>query len=437
MRRGALPAAGRADRAVAVSPLDPARLEHYDSLFIAPHGDDVALACPARVLAEAESGRKALVLALFEPVGSDANAARAVRDLGADYAAAGLASAAERAAGGRCCVARGRRARSRATAHGDRAARAPAPRLRTARPRGLADHRLAYEASLRAFAGEAGPQPLPVRGTARGLRPGRGEDAARAARGAAAAGCREARRSARASLRHLWRIGRAGASARRERSGIGARFSARAESLAAAPAGGALESAARARPAPAPGRPRGRRGRPRARAGRGAPAAAEGPARAGRARRGASTPARSALGEEARRRLSRRAASGWCCPRATACRRSSTRSRRGRAVDPYRAAWRSSSPPWRRPRLGAGEAFDVARIERPRVLKAADALPARGSGHRHGGVLAAQRRRAATTTSPRRTTGGPTRRTPAGRTSSATASATRTTSTSTGARCAG
>ncbi len=30
-----------------------ARLERYDTLFIAPHGDDVALACPARVLAEA------------------------------------------------------------------------------------------------------------------------------------------------------------------------------------------------------------------------------------------------------------------------------------------------------------------------------------------------------------------------------------------------
>ena len=51
--------------------LDVADLERYDSLFIAPHGDDVALGCPARVLGEAERGRRILVLALFEPVGSD------------------------------------------------------------------------------------------------------------------------------------------------------------------------------------------------------------------------------------------------------------------------------------------------------------------------------------------------------------------------------
>ena len=80
-----------------MSPLHPARLERYDSLFVAPHGDDVALACPARLLAEAESGRRALVLALFEPVDSESSSARAVRDLGADYAAAGLTPVAERA----------------------------------------------------------------------------------------------------------------------------------------------------------------------------------------------------------------------------------------------------------------------------------------------------------------------------------------------------
>ena len=68
------------------------RLGRYDTLFIAPHGDDVALACPARVLAEAESGRRALVLALFAAEGAETDAARALRDLGADYAAAGLQS---------------------------------------------------------------------------------------------------------------------------------------------------------------------------------------------------------------------------------------------------------------------------------------------------------------------------------------------------------
>ena len=139
-----------------MSRLDPARLAHHDSLFIAPHGDDVALACPARVLAEAESGRKALVLALFEPVGSDANAARAIRDLGADYAAAGLASAAERSnpdATGPL---------EDASLEAARFLTEVAPRvhpLHVYAPLGLggsADHRIGYEASLRAFAGEAG-----------------------------------------------------------------------------------------------------------------------------------------------------------------------------------------------------------------------------------------------------------------------------------------
>ena len=78
--------------------LDTDGLERYESLFIAPHGDDVALGCPARVLGEAERGRRVLVMALFEPVGSDTPAARAVRELGADYAAAGLPAAPDRRA---------------------------------------------------------------------------------------------------------------------------------------------------------------------------------------------------------------------------------------------------------------------------------------------------------------------------------------------------
>ncbi len=78
--------------------LDATGLERYDSLFITPHGDDVALGCPARVRGEAERGRRVLVLALFEPVGGDTAAARAMRELGADYAAAGLPAARERRA---------------------------------------------------------------------------------------------------------------------------------------------------------------------------------------------------------------------------------------------------------------------------------------------------------------------------------------------------
>jgi LmbE family N-acetylglucosaminyl deacetylase len=132
--------------------LEPGDLERYDSLFVAPHGDDVALGCPARVLGESERGRRVLVLALFEPVGSDTPAARAARGLGADYASAGLPPAAER------------------TGPGDEQAGLDAARLLTqAGPRTQAvhvyaplglgasdDHRVTYEAALRAFAGESG-----------------------------------------------------------------------------------------------------------------------------------------------------------------------------------------------------------------------------------------------------------------------------------------
>jgi LmbE family N-acetylglucosaminyl deacetylase len=147
-----------ADRVVASG------LERHDSLFVAPHGDDVALGCPARLQFEAERGRRVLVIALFEAVGSETPAARAVRALGADYVAAGMPAARDR-----------------------RAQRAPATRLtergpededvafEAARllaeigpstqaihiyaPLGLGssvDHLLTYEAAVRAFATEAG-----------------------------------------------------------------------------------------------------------------------------------------------------------------------------------------------------------------------------------------------------------------------------------------
>jgi hypothetical protein len=70
--------------------------ERYDSLFVTPHGDDVVLACPARLRSEVERGRRVLVLALFEEVGRETNAACAVRELGAEYAAAGLPAPDER-----------------------------------------------------------------------------------------------------------------------------------------------------------------------------------------------------------------------------------------------------------------------------------------------------------------------------------------------------
>ena len=210
-----------------MSGLDPARLERYDSLFVAPHGDDVALACPARVCGVAESGRRALVLALFEPVGSDANAARAVRELRADYAAAGLVAVSERPT---------EEAASRQDAALDEAARFLAvigPRvqpLHVYAPLGLGgstEHRLAYEASLRAFAGEAGRNLFLYEERPEAFVPGAVRTrlallGARLPPGAAKA-------AERANpLRHLWRIGEP-ERLRGEASGIGERFAARAE----------------------------------------------------------------------------------------------------------------------------------------------------------------------------------------------------------------
>jgi len=144
--------------------LDLLGLERYDSLFVAPHGDDVVLACPARVMGEAEKGRRVLVLALFEPVDGDTPAGQAARALGADYAAAGLPAARAR---------RSERAPStRVTERGPEdedvaldAARLlteVGPRIRAVHvyaPLGLGssvDHQLTYEAGVRAFATERG-----------------------------------------------------------------------------------------------------------------------------------------------------------------------------------------------------------------------------------------------------------------------------------------
>jgi LmbE family N-acetylglucosaminyl deacetylase len=143
--------------------LDADDLERYDSLFIAPHGDDVALGCPARLRGEAERGRRVLVLALFEPVGSDTPAAQAVRDLGAEYAAAGLPAARERARGGPLPSAIERGADAEEVAlEAARLLTETGPRTQAVHvyaPLGLGasiDHRLTYEAAVRAFATESG-----------------------------------------------------------------------------------------------------------------------------------------------------------------------------------------------------------------------------------------------------------------------------------------
>ena len=181
---------------------------------------------------------------------------------------------------------------------------------------------------VRAFATEAGPQPVPLRGAARGLRAGRGADAAGAARRAPSSRRREARRSAASLVRHLWRIERAATGCAAQPIPLSARGS------AASPRRGAGFSwRAPWNPLRAFG-PRlqpivhvaDEEARARAQAIVEAllPKDGKGRARAGRAVQRA----RGGRGEDARRRLPRRAASGSSSPRATACPRSSTRWRR-------------------------------------------------------------------------------------------------------------
>jgi hypothetical protein len=217
-----------------VSKLDAARLERYDSLFIAPHGDDVALACPARVLAEAESGRRALVLALFEPAGEGTHAARAAKLLGADYAVAGIAAVRARRSPTARVPVDGRTAADEAAAlEAARVLTETAPRvqpLHVYAPLGLGgsvDHLLAYEAALTAFASEAGRNLFLYEERPEAFVPGAVRTrlallGARLPPGAA----RSAERAG--VVRHLWRAGEPDR-LRGERAGISARLSARAE----------------------------------------------------------------------------------------------------------------------------------------------------------------------------------------------------------------
>ena len=210
--------------------LDPVGLERHDSLFVAPHGDDVALGCPARVLSEAEKGRRVLVLALFEPVGGDTASARAARELGANYAAAGLPTARARRVG--------RASSSRVTERGpedeDVALEAArllmevGPRIGAVHvyaPLGLGasvDHLLTYEAGVRAFATERGRNLFLYEERPEAFVPGAVRTrlallGARLPPGAA----RSAKRAG--LLRHLWRVTEP-SRLRGEAEGIGSRL---------------------------------------------------------------------------------------------------------------------------------------------------------------------------------------------------------------------
>jgi hypothetical protein len=215
--------------------LDPSWVGRSHSLFVCPQADDVVLGCPARLLSEAQSGRRTLVLALFGAAGVETSASEVLRELGADYAAGGLPSARERGSKPPS-YAQG----SLRSPEDEEVALAAARLLTDAVPRiqpkhvyaplGLGrslDHQLAYEAALRAFANEAGrnlflyeerpeafvPGAVRTRLALLGVRLAPG--AAKLAEGAGV-------------LRHVWRSAES-ERLRGERAGIGARFSARVE----------------------------------------------------------------------------------------------------------------------------------------------------------------------------------------------------------------
>jgi LmbE family N-acetylglucosaminyl deacetylase len=70
----------------------------YDSLYLSPHLDDVAISCPARILVDRAEGRRVLVATIFSRGGADERARkredrRAMRLLGVDHAWLDLADA--------------------------------------------------------------------------------------------------------------------------------------------------------------------------------------------------------------------------------------------------------------------------------------------------------------------------------------------------------
>jgi hypothetical protein len=144
--------------------LAPDSVEPFDSLFIASYGADVPLSCPARVRAEVERGHRVAVVALFEPVGEEGPSAEAVGRLGARYLGGGLPPARERRttlAALSALLERGPEDEEAMSAASHLLARI-GPRMGAVHvhgPLGLGpsvDHELAYEASVRAFAREAG-----------------------------------------------------------------------------------------------------------------------------------------------------------------------------------------------------------------------------------------------------------------------------------------
>lgn len=141
----------------------PPDLDACDSLYVSPHGDDVPLSCPGRLVAEAASGLRVTILTVFgEPRPRQAPLA----GLGVTEASLGLPEASARhapyaafseAAEGRLPE-DDRWAETAAAALADARHRAGARQVYV--PLGVGehiDHRLCHEAALRAFeAGSSG-----------------------------------------------------------------------------------------------------------------------------------------------------------------------------------------------------------------------------------------------------------------------------------------
>jgi LmbE family N-acetylglucosaminyl deacetylase len=130
----------------------PALPTPCDSLYVSPHADDVALSCPARLLADAARGRQVAVVTVFGEAGTPAGPWTQV--------SLGLPEAARRSPAYSTFrdLAEGRHAdddswlAQAAEAFSDLAHRTRAPQVYV--PLGVGshiDHRLAHEACLRAF----------------------------------------------------------------------------------------------------------------------------------------------------------------------------------------------------------------------------------------------------------------------------------------------
>lgn len=135
-------------------------IDRFDSLFVSPRAIDVPLSCPGRVRAEADRGRRVLVLGLFEAAGASPGAKEAIGRLGATYLAAGLPDARERRRRGPLPLPESERGPEDeetvvTAAHmlAELGPRTEAVHIHA--PLGLGptvDYQIAYEASVRAFA---------------------------------------------------------------------------------------------------------------------------------------------------------------------------------------------------------------------------------------------------------------------------------------------